>query len=402
MKLTKLTTTSVAVPLTAVVSASQYRTRTRAIVSVLVELQTDDGLVGYGEAPPVLGADLTESLLKTVPETLLGENPLHVNRLMKMLYARYNLAHVHPHAANWALNSIEMALWDLAGKAAGRPLYDLWGGAFRQAVTYYGHVERQHPDAMKQAAQHLAEAGFETLYTKVGLDPEDDIAAVMAMREGAPSRRVKIRVDANQSWSAGQAISMITALAPYGLEFVDQPVLMYNLDAMRRVRDAVPVPIAAHESGWTMYEVLNVIKQQAADVLHIDPRFDLGLTGARISAGIAEAAGIPVVAHSFGELGVAFAATMHMVASCPNFTLANQEDGYRHLTDDVIVGGLIPFNGPVARVPTGPGLGVTLDPQRVAQYAEYYCREIHDAGLDRDTAAAHYKAMYLRPYLKDA
>src|SRR5205823_4988236 len=157
----------------------------------------------------------------------------------------------------------------------------------------------------------------------------------------------------------------------------------FNLEALRRVREGVAVPIAAHESGWTMYEVLNVVKHQAADVIHIDPRFDTGLSGARLSAGIAEAAGLPVVAHSFGELGVAFAANMHVVAACPNFTLANQEDGYRELTDDVITGGRLLFHGPTAAIPDGPGLGVTLDPDRVGQYAEYYSREIHGRGADR-------------------
>jgi L-alanine-DL-glutamate epimerase-like enolase superfamily enzyme len=311
------------------------------------------------------------------------------------------LAHVHPHAANWALNSIEMALWDLAGKAAGRPLYELWGGPFRRDVTYYGHVERQEPQAMADVARQLAESGFETLYTKVGLDPEDDLAAVRAMREGAPSPRVKIRVDANQSWSPAEAITLINAMAAYGLEFVDQPVLMFNLEALRRVREGVAVPIAAHESGWTMYDVLNVVKHQAADVIHIDPRFDTGLSGARISAGIAEAAGLPVVAHSFGELGVAFAANMHVVAACPNFTLANQEDGYRELADDVIAGGPIPFRGPRAVVPDGPGLGVTLDPDRVKEYAAYYQQEVHDRGHDRALNTILYRAMYLRPYLKN-
>lgn len=402
MKVRDVVTTSVAVPLAGETVTSRYRSGARMLVSVLVEVHTDTGLVGLGEAPPVLGADLTEGIVTSAAELIRGENPLHVNRIMKMLYATYNLAHVHPHAANWALNSLDMALWDLAGKTAGRPLYELWGGPFRRDVTYYGHVERQEPPAMARVAHQLADAGFTTLYTKVGLDREDDVAAVAALREGAPSPHVKIRVDANQSWSPHEAITMINAMAPYGLEFVDQPVLMFNLEGLRRVREGVPVPIAAHESGWTMYEMLNVVKHQAADVLHVDPRFDMGLSGARLSAGIAEAAGLPVVAHSFGELGVGFAANMHLIAACPNFTLANQEDGYRELADDVIMGGPLPFRGPVAAVPDGPGLGVTLDPARVKEYKDYYQREVRDRGQDRALNTTLYKAMYLRPHLQHA
>jgi len=401
MKISDLKATIVAVPMGHSATTSRLNRGPRVIVSVLVEVQTDEGLTGIGEAPPVQGADLTYAIVQSAREHVLGENALHVNYLMKTLYARYNLTHLHPHAANYALNAIEMALWDLAGRSAGRPLSELWGGPFRLDIPYYGDVERQDPSAMKEEARKMAEAGFQTLYTKVGLDAEDDLAAVAAMRAGAPSPSVRIRVDANQSWTPGQAITMIGAMAQYGLEFVDQPVLMYNLDSLKRVRDAVGVPIAAHEAGWTMYEALNVIKQQAADVLHIDPRFDLGLTGARITAGMAEAAGLPVVSHSYGELGVAFSAAMHLIASCPNFTLANQEAGYRRLTDDVIVGGPISFHGQYARVPHGPGLGVTLDPERVGRYGEYYEHEVREQGLDRDLNTTLYKAMYLRNYLKE-
>lgn len=400
MKITGMTVTPVAVPLMPVASTSRYRTEARSIVSVLVEVHTDEGLVGLGEAPPALGADLGEAILRTAGASLVGENPLHVNRVMKALYARYNLAHLHLHAGNWALNAIEMALWDIAGKAAGRPLYELWGGAYRLEIPYYAHVERQEPAAMYDEARRLVAEGFTTLYTKVGLDRLDDLAAVAAMREGAgDAAHVKIRVDANQGWSPAEAISTIREMAKYGLELVDQPVLMYNLEALKRVRDAVQVPISAHESGWTMYNLLNVVKMQAADIVHVDPRFDAGLTGARISAGIAEAAGIPVISHSYGELGVAFAANMHLIASCPNFTLANQDGGYRFLTDDVITGGPHQFHGQTVRVPDEPGLGVSLDPEKVAKYAEYYQRWIRERGLDRRLDTDLYGAMYLRPYL---
>jgi glucarate dehydratase len=106
-----------------------------------------------------------------------------------------------------------------------------------------------------------------------------------------------------------------------------------------------------------------------------------------------------VVSHSFGELGVAFAANMHLIAACPNFTLANQEDGYRELADDVIAGGPMRFHGPRATVPDGPGLGVTLDSERVQHYADYYRHEVGERGLDRGLNSTLYKAMYLRPYL---
>ena len=95
---------------------------------------------------------------------------------------------------------------------------------------------------MTRDAAQLAEAGYKVIYTKAGFDPEDDIAAVAAMRKGIADPRVKIRVDANQAWSTGVAINTINRMSEYGMEFVDQPVLMYNLDALKMVKDSVCVP----------------------------------------------------------------------------------------------------------------------------------------------------------------
>jgi len=397
MEISEITTTAVAVPIREPRTQSVIRKGPRFLESVVVRVSTDDGFVGLGEAPPLLGVETTEALIRSASKNCIGLSPFHVNRIMKMLYARHNVTHVHPTAATWAFNAIETALWDLVGKACGRPLFEVWGGPFRLEIPFYGYIERQTLEGMEEEAGALAASGFETLYTKVGLGRDEDIQAVAAIRRGAPDQRVRIRVDANQAWSPGEAIDTIRALEPYGLEFVDQPVIMFNLDSLKRVKEAVSVPIAAHEAGWTMYDVLNVLKHNAADILHVDPFFDLGLTGARISAGMAEAAGIPVVLHAYGCLGIGFAAGLHLIASTPTFTLANQEAYYRTLTDDIIEGGPLPFKGACVSVPTGPGLGVSLDDTRLKQHAEFYRQKAAGA---RETRPVTYTAMYLRSYLK--
>jgi len=319
---------------------------------------------------------------------------------MKELYAQYYLAHLHIHAGSWAVSGIEMALWDIAGQRAGMPLYQLWGGAFRKKIEFYGYIERQELDGMKKEAARLAAQGYHSIYTKVGFDPEDDIAAVAAIRSGAPDPRVRIRVDANQSWSTGVAINTINRMAEYGMEFVDQPVLMYNLDALKEVKKSVTVPIAGHESAWTMYDMLNVLKANAVDYVHIDGRFDAGYTGSRISAGMAEAAGIQCIHHSYLEVGVAFAMNLHMIAATPNCTLPNQGSEYHVMEDDVLEGGLLQMEGPYCRVPEGPGLGVRLDPARMDKYNAKYRKEILEAGKERITENPYYTGMHLRPYFK--
>ena len=394
MKITGLKSVIVAVPThkpeTSEIRGATYR------LAILIEVFTDAGLVGIGEAPNPVGAEATKAIVDAAEPLIVGEDPTEPEKLKKKLYAYFNLTHLHIHAACWALNGIDTALWDLAGKACAQPLWKLWGGAFRKRVEFYGPVDRASPEEVAEQTRQLVADGFGTLYMKVGFDEEDDLACVRAIREAA-GPGPKIRVDANQSWNAGEAIRIIRRMAEYDLEFVDQPVLMYNIDDLARVRTGVEVPIAAHESSWTMYEALSVIKRGAADVIHVDPRFDAGLVGARLTAGMAEAAGMPVVMHEFSNLGVAQYAAIQLMAAVPNFTLANQ-GGLHLLDDDVIVGGVRrPVDG-CLEVPDGPGIGVDLDPERVEKYARHYQNEIKGKEFTQPWMTPKYMMMQYRRF----
>ena len=399
MRVTDLKSHIVAVPIkksTYVSSPNEELLR----VAVVVQVFTDEGVVGLGEAVPPVDAEATKRLIDSAKSLLVGEDVFNVEPVKKKLYANYYLTHLHIHAANWALNAIEMALWDLVGKGCGKPLYKIWGGAFRKKIPYYGPIQRTTPEKVSLQAVDLVKRGFKTLYLKVGYDTEEDIECVKAIRESVGyGNGIKIRVDANQSWSPGEAIKIINRISKYDIEFVDQPVLMYNLEAMARVRRAVNVPIAAHESSWAFYEVLNVIKREAADIIHIDPRFDAGFTGARIAAGIAEAAGLPVVAHSFHELGIGQCAYMHLIASCPNFIYANQT-AYLDLLDDVIVGGLLKFKDGCMDLPEKPGIGVELDERKLEKYNVYYEEKVKGRGLKGENLI-HKLMPYRRFYMEE-
>ncbi len=130
MKITKLESQVAAIPVvkaeTSEMSVHNYR------VAVMVELSTDEGLLGIGEAPTPTGAEATRTIIDSAELLLVGEDPVNVEILKKKLYSYYNLSHLHIHAACWALNGIDMALWDLVGKICGQPLYKVWGGAFKK------------------------------------------------------------------------------------------------------------------------------------------------------------------------------------------------------------------------------------------------------------------------------
>mgnify|MGYP000865079048 CR=1 FL=1 len=404
MKITKVKATPIIVPYNPIKTESKMSTGLKVTDAIIVEVHTDEGIIGFGETPPVLGCDLSASIVQSTEDVLIGEDPTNINKILKQLYVRYNGSHFHIHTISWAFSGIDMALWDIAGKRAGMPLYQLWGGAYRKRIEFIGSVERQTDlDEMSKEAEQCAAEGFKTIYTKIGMDPDEDIAAVAALRRGAPSNKIKIRIDANQAWSTGQAILQINKMEPYGLEFVEQPVIMYNLDALRTVRDRVSVPISAHEASWTIYDLMNLIKADCVDYARIDARFDAGYGAALTAAGMCEAAGIQLTHHAFNsELSLAMGAKLHLMASCPNFTMASGiQPNYVRLKDDVIKGGPLKMEGPYIKVPEGPGIGMELDYDKLQFYNEYYIKEMRDKKLDRKIRNQNYAAMHYRPYLND-
>jgi L-alanine-DL-glutamate epimerase-like enolase superfamily enzyme len=378
MKIVDVRTTIVAVP-----QKREYRSSWRRgyqgstpQIAVLVELETDSGLVGIGESPAVYAGrpEVTVAMIDAVRDLLLGADPFEHDIVRRRIYAETGMAHLGTQGLSWAISGVDTALWDLVGRAVGQPLHRLWGGAWRTHSPFYGDVPPAEPAQMGEAAVEWVEGGFRTLYVKVGFGADLDVARVRAIRE-AVGDGPRIRVDANQAWSPGAARTTIERLAEHGLEYVEQPTLASNLDEMAAVRRMVSVPILAHEASLTVEGTLNTIAKQAADALQLDPRFDAGIAGARTAALIAEAAGLPVVTHTFGELGVATAAVLQLHAAHRNFVLDSQTY-YWNLEDDVIAGGLMQWHGCELEVPTGPGIGVELDRDRVAHYAALYQREV--------------------------
>lgn len=403
MKITKIIATPVAVPLVSEVENTLMRIGPPYLVGAILEVFTDEGITGIAEIPVVAGATMAADLVMSAENKVLGKDPHNVNIILKELYSCYNLNHLHMHAANWAVNSIERACWDIVGQEVGLPLYELWGGAFRKEIEFFGVVEASNDlEAIKRETKQRVDQGYKVIYTKIGFGfPHEDITVVKTMREAIPNSSIKIRVDANQAWSVGEAIDIIDRISEYGIDCVDQPVIMYNLDALKTVKEATRVPIAAHESTWTMFDMLRVIKENAADAVHIDPRFDAGYYGARISAGIAETAGIPAICHAYYELGVALMERMQIIAAHPAFTMANQLGEYEYLKDDIIKGGKLKIENGRIKLGEKPGLGVELDKDKVEKYHETYIKEIKEAGFENATENPLYGAQFARAYLRD-
>lgn len=371
MRITAVRATPVAVP---------YRTdevwafgRRAGLVSVLVEVDTDEGLTGLAEAAAYPSAGIVLSALESMEPLAVGSDPLRIEQLIQRIDVVGTWHHVG--FSSPAAAALETACWDLLGKACGQPVHAFFGGRFRDRVEFFHYVAAADPTAVRAEGRRAAEAGFRVCYLKVGSDDLTvDLERVAALREGA-GPGVGIRVDANEAWSPGAAVRAVRAMQEYGLEMVEQPVSGRNLPEMAYVRSRLEVPLLANEASWTRAQQLAVLQHGAADAVSVDQQMDGGLLNLKRSAGICAAAGLPVVKHSLGELGVAQAAAVHVIASTPDFRCANQGYGAL-LTDDVVRGA---FGGPLEHyedgclpVPDGPGLGVELDAEKVARYAELY------------------------------
>jgi L-alanine-DL-glutamate epimerase-like enolase superfamily enzyme len=355
----------------------------RGLVSILLEVTTDDGITGIGEAAAYPSADIVLAVLRTVEPLVVGEDPFAIERISKRISVIGTWHHVK--ATSPGIAAVETACWDIVGKVCGQPLVNLFGGRVRDRVEYFYYLSRKSPAEIAADAQRGAKAGFRTFYLKVGSDnPRDDIERVEAVRDGA-GRDALIRVDANEAWSSGAAVRIITELERFGLELVEQPVSGRNLAEMAYVRRKISTPLLANEASWTRYDQLEVIRHGAADVISVDNQMDGGLLNMKRSAGLCEVAGVPVLKHSLGELGVAVYAGAHILASTPNFLPASQSYA-SFLADDVVVGASpLPYINGSLTVPDGPGIGVAFDADRVARYAELYEREagafaFHDPG----------------------
>jgi L-alanine-DL-glutamate epimerase-like enolase superfamily enzyme len=325
--------------------------------------------VGLGEAVGFPSVRVVDEVLRSMQPIVLGRDPLDHAVLIHDLTYRYGWHHFR-HTGNCALAGVDIALWDLAGQVTNQPLYKLFGGAFRKRIRYYWYVPDMELDRMATVARAGIEQGFDTVYVKLGGGAEHDLEVAQALR-AAIGPGPKLRVDANEAWADGSAPSLMKKMSQYDIEFFEQPLLYYDHDGAANLRRALGVPIAANQSAWTESDVIEIIKKGAADVILTDQHQLGSLTRFHRMGWMLPGLGIPVIKHSFGDLGISTAAAKHVMASCPTFDRANQTH-FGVLTDDIIAGGLEEFTNGCLALPEGPGLGVKLDPGRMEKYASLY------------------------------
>jgi len=258
-----------------------------------------------------------------------------------------------------------MAMWDIMGHATNQPLYKLVGGAVRRRIELAACMGIRPYEEAKAIARQYVEHGFTTLKTKAGRRPEEDLEMVRGIRDGVGDR-LKLRIDPNMGYAPEVAFPLARDLEKYNLEYFEQPMPAGLIADHARLRRHSTTPIALNESVTTPEIVLQILQLHAADVILPDTYQSGGILSLKKIAALAEAAGVPCVFHCAHDLGLKTAAMLHVVASDPGFTLAN-DCTYYGLEEDIITTPHRIERGYMA-VPEGPGLGVKVDEDRVAKY----------------------------------
>jgi L-alanine-DL-glutamate epimerase-like enolase superfamily enzyme len=356
MKITQLNAVRVRIPQKPPIAPYQSRYRaTSDKEALLIRLETETGLVGWGETPDDW---ITRSFTGT-PEDLLrgqvlGRDPFD-------LEAWYN----ENTLGSYLASGVEMALYDLIGKATNQPLYKLLGGAVRTRIELAACMGIRPYEEAKAIAKGYLEQGFTTLKTKAGRRAEEDLEMVRGIRDGVGDR-LKLRIDPNQGYAPEVAFPLARDLEKYNLEYFEQPMPLGLIADAARLRRQTKTPIALNESVTTPEIVLQILQLRAADVILPDTYQCSGILGVKKVAALCEAAGVPCVFHCAHDLGLKTAAMLHVVASTPNFPLAN-DCTYYGLVDDII-SPLHRIERGFMNVPEGPGLGVAVDEKKVAKY----------------------------------
>ena len=338
---------------------------------ILVEVRTDEGVTGYGESIATPSAEAICSYLSLAAENCIGRSPFENARLMAEAYHglfELNGTCSAPRFAGQVLAGLEMALWDVMGKAVGRPVHELLGGAVRDVVRYFGFPQGATAEELATQAAGFAEAGCDVIYVKVGRGDALDTEIVSKVRQAIGPKR-RLRLDPNEHWQPARAARMIGKLARFDIDLIEQPTHAESIDALARVRAVSPVAIAADQSVFTPHDAFDACRRHAADLLVIGLHETGGLLRFNKVAHIAAAAGIEVCIHGLYETGITTAASNQVAAATPNLDDGNQYMNHLLAWDIVKSPDLTPQGG-VLPVLDGPGLGFELDENAVARAAK--------------------------------
>ncbi len=354
MKITEIRFGMLRVPL-----KTPFKTALRTVdrvEDVVIMMHTDSGHVGYGEAPAtaVITGDthgsIVDAIRHYIAPRLIGQHIADLNHITRLIQESME-------KNSSAKAAVEIAVYDLFGQLYGAPLYKLLGGG-DPVITTDITISVDYIDKMVADSLAAVERGFESLKIKVGKDIGVDIERVKAIYDAVEGRAL-LRLDANQGWTAKQAVFALHTLEDAGvlLELVEQPVKAHDLEGMRYVTERVHTPIMADESVFGPMEVMELIRMRAADIINIKLMKTGGISNAIRIADIAALHGLECMIGCMLETSISVSAAVHVAVAKANIITKIDLDGPSLCQFNPIEGGVI-FNEPVITVTDAPGLGI--------------------------------------------
>ena len=377
MKITDIKATTVTVPLEAPLRHANGCHWGR-FVRTVIEVETDEGLTGLGEMGG--GGESAEAVFRAMKSYLVGHDPV---RLEEMRFLIANPTASLYNNRTQVLAALEFACLDILGQRWGVPVYDILGGRLQDRVPFASYLFFRYANPkdgsgeVRTAEQLVAQArelkerhGFTSHKLKAGVfPPEYELDCYRAVAKALHGDR--FRIDPNGVWSTEQAIWFGQQIEDVRNDYLEDPV--YGLAGMRRVHEKVRMPLATNTVVVNFEQLAANVLSTAVDVVLLDTTFWGGIRSCVKAANICETFQLGVAVHSSGELGIQLSTMLHLGAVIPNLSFA-ADAHYHHLTDDIIEGGKFRYEGGSIAVPTGPGLGVRLNRDKLAEYSELYKR----------------------------
>ena len=373
MKITGLELFHISIPFAKPYHLSKvYGTRYDA-EAVILKVHTDEGIVGLGEADPLnpFTNETTATVMVVIRDIiapqLIGQNPIHISALESHL-------DMMVHGNLLARGAVNMALFDIAGKAYSSPVHMLLGGIYQDKLPLLGPIGSGTPDEDAISIQKLIDDGYKTVMIKMGALPIADEIRRMITAQKKFGDRIKIIVDANQGWTLVETLEFIDGISENRPVLLEQPIKRDDIEGLKRIRSRAPCPLSADEGVASIREATTLIREQAVDAFSIKISKNGGLSKAKTIADMAHAFGLKILMNSMFDFGITQAASLQLGCVLPNLLdMGHAYMSVLRMSDDIT-----DFARNIAEsivtVPLEPGLGVKLDEDKLKKYTKDYLK----------------------------
>ncbi len=335
--------------------------------NIVVVIRTDEGLSGFGECSPFMpvNGESMETCFVVggyLAKALIGKDPLAIEACsMEMDRVIYGNSSIK--------SAFDIALHDIAAQHAGLPLYAFLGGKNNKILMTDYTVSLGSPDQMVADALKIKDLGFQVIKVKLGDNPEKDIQRIKAICAQIGDD-IPLRLDANQGWNTGTAIQVLNALAPYNIQFCEEPIPCWNYMELATVRKQSPITVMADESCCDHHDAKRLIDQEACSAFNIKLGKSSGIFKAQQIIRLAEQADIKLQIGGFLESRIGFTASAHLALTSEKVKYCDFDTPLM-FSEDPVVGGIQYGNQGAVTVPETTGLGAVIDPEYLKRLVSY-------------------------------